>query len=468
MRRWAFAAGVTAWTSRPVRWSKKAWRSASSPPRASASRARSSRCVRSTSAASVSTTSKKATSRPSAAASSSTRGSRWWSPPKGSGSCSRGTAKFRSSTRKAARWRSTKCPPEPSSRSPKTKRQGRARSLCEWDPHSIPILAETGGKVRFEDLIDGTTMRSEKDPSGHIRYVIMEHKGDLHPQVVARRSGRRQDSRLLLHARTGPLGSRRRQMITPGTMVAKTPREASGTQDITGGLPRVTEIFEARKPKDPAVIAEIDGTVELLAEKKRGKRSIIVRSESGIEREHLDHAQQALARPLGRHRASRRRAGRWSARAARHSCAFPGEEAVQQYLPAKFKTCTAASASKSTTSTSRSSSPMLRKVRIESRRHDVAARQRDRQVRVPPGSTMRCQVREDRRSGRQRVARRDIVPRTLERGQLPKSRRSAARLPKAPGRRRRLPARSCWASPRRRCKARASSRPPASRKRPRC
>ena len=68
------------------------------------------------------------------------------------------------------------------------------------------------------------------------------------------------------------------QMISPGTLVAKTPREATGTQDITGGLPRVTEIFEARKPKDPAVIAEIDGTVELLSEKKRGKRSIIVRS----------------------------------------------------------------------------------------------------------------------------------------------------------------------------------------------
>ena len=56
--------------------------------------------------------------------------------------------------------------------------------LCEWDPHSIPILAETGGKIRFEDLVDGQTMRSEKDPSGHIRYVIMEHKGDMHPQVV--------------------------------------------------------------------------------------------------------------------------------------------------------------------------------------------------------------------------------------------------------------------------------------------
>src|SRR5690348_18084312 len=76
-------------------------------------------------------------------------------------------------------------------------------------------------------------------------------------------------------------------VISAGTLLAKTPREVSGTQDITGGLPRVTEIFEARKPKEPAVIAEIDGTVELLGEKRRGKRTIIVRSESGIEREHL-------------------------------------------------------------------------------------------------------------------------------------------------------------------------------------
>jgi DNA-directed RNA polymerase subunit beta' len=159
--------------------------------------------------------------------------------------------------------------------------------LCEWDPHSIPILAETGGKVRFEDLIDGQTMRSEKDPSGHIRFVIMEHKGDLHPQVVVEDPA---DGKILdfyYMPERAHLEVTEGQIISPGTLVAKTPREASGTQDITGGLPRVTEIFEARKPKDPAVIAEIDGTVELLSEKKRGKRSIVVRSESGIEREHL-------------------------------------------------------------------------------------------------------------------------------------------------------------------------------------
>jgi DNA-directed RNA polymerase subunit beta' len=77
------------------------------------------------------------------------------------------------------------------------------------------------------------------------------------------------------------------ETVSAGHILAKTPREASGTQDITGGLPRVTEIFEARKPKDPAIMAEIDGKVEILGEKRRGKRTIVVRNESGLEREHL-------------------------------------------------------------------------------------------------------------------------------------------------------------------------------------
>ncbi|MGI9458037.1 MAG: DNA-directed RNA polymerase subunit beta' [Aeoliella sp.] len=159
--------------------------------------------------------------------------------------------------------------------------------LCEWDPHSIPILSETGGKVRFEDLIEGETIRSEKEASGHTRFLVMEHKGDLHPQVVVEdpKDGKILDfyympEKAYLEVKEG-------DKVAPGAVIAKTPREAGGTQDITGGLPRVTEIFEARKPKDPAVIAEIDGAVEIMQEKKRGKRSIIVRSESGIEREHL-------------------------------------------------------------------------------------------------------------------------------------------------------------------------------------
>jgi DNA-directed RNA polymerase subunit beta' len=119
--------------------------------------------------------------------------------------------------------------------------------------------------------------------------------------------------------------------ISAGTLLAKTPREVSGTQDITGGLPRVTEIFEARKPKDPAVIAEIDGNVELLGEKRRGKRTIIVRSESGIEREHL----VSHGKHLRVHAGSFVRAGEAlvdGPLVPHDILRISGEEAVQQYL----------------------------------------------------------------------------------------------------------------------------------------
>ncbi|MBN2023545.1 MAG: DNA-directed RNA polymerase subunit beta' [Pirellulales bacterium] len=158
--------------------------------------------------------------------------------------------------------------------------------LCHWDPHSIPILAEVGGHVRYEDVIEGETMRVEKDPSGHARRLVMEHKGDLHPQVVIEdETGKILDFYYL--PEKAHIEVNEGDEVVAGTLLAKTPRDVAGTQDITGGLPRVTEIFEARKPKEPAIIAEIDGSVELLGEKRRGKRTIIVRSETGIEREHL-------------------------------------------------------------------------------------------------------------------------------------------------------------------------------------
>ncbi|TWT54425.1 DNA-directed RNA polymerase subunit beta' [Rubripirellula amarantea] len=158
--------------------------------------------------------------------------------------------------------------------------------LCEWNPYSIPILSEVTGIVRFEDIVEGETVRSERENSGNVRMMVVDHKGDLHPQIVIQdETGKNLDvqylpERALVMAKEGAT-------IIPGDVIAEMPREAGGVSDITGGLPRVTEIFEARKPKDPAVIAEVDGEVEILAERKRGKRTIIVRSESGIEREHL-------------------------------------------------------------------------------------------------------------------------------------------------------------------------------------
>jgi DNA-directed RNA polymerase subunit beta' len=158
--------------------------------------------------------------------------------------------------------------------------------VCRWDPHTTPILASVSGVAYFEDLEVGETLRIEHDAGGSERWQVMEHKGDLHPQVVVKdETGKILDvyyipEKAYIEVREG-------QKISAGTVLAKTPRDVTGTQDITGGLPRVTEVFEARRPKEPAVIAEIDGVVEISPEKKRGKRTIIVKHESGNAREHL-------------------------------------------------------------------------------------------------------------------------------------------------------------------------------------
>lgn len=158
--------------------------------------------------------------------------------------------------------------------------------LCEWNQFLIPILAEVGGRIRFDDVVEGVTMRLEKDPSGNVRRTITEHRGDYHPQIVLEDEDGKTINVCYLPERaniTVAEGSR----VSAGAVLAHMPRENRGISDITGGLPRVTEIFEARKPKDPAVLAEIDGEVEILVKKSRGKRTLLIRSESGQEREHL-------------------------------------------------------------------------------------------------------------------------------------------------------------------------------------
>ncbi len=156
--------------------------------------------------------------------------------------------------------------------------------ICEWDPHLTPILAEVGGFVRFQDVTEGETVRLEQE-GGRAKYVVIEHKGEKHPQVVIEdKKGNVLDYHYL------PAKARievsEGQSISPGVELARQPRAMGGTQDITGGLPRVTEIFEARKPKEPAVMAEISGKVEIRPDKRRGKMTIIVRSDSGMEKEH--------------------------------------------------------------------------------------------------------------------------------------------------------------------------------------
>jgi DNA-directed RNA polymerase subunit beta' len=204
------------------------------------------------------------------------------------------------------------------------------RPMAKWDPHMIPILAEMPGRVRFEDIIEGKTMREEVDPQSKVkRKVIIEHKGELHPQVI-------------LEDKTGkilgvyPIPEKANvevdegEAIEAGAVIAKTPREISGTQDITSGLPRVTELFEARRPRDPAVISEIDGIAEL-GEKRRRKRTIIVRNESGIQKEHLvPHGKH-----LRVHRGDRVRAGEPLVEGPlvlQDILRISGEEELQQHL----------------------------------------------------------------------------------------------------------------------------------------
>lgn len=166
--------------------------------------------------------------------------------------------------------------------------------LCRWDPHAVPIISQVGGKVRLDDCVEGQTVRSEKEASGNINRTIMEHRGGMHPQVILEDgAGTILDFYYLPEGAT--LQCNDGDQISSGTVIARTPRDSSGTQDITGGLPRVTELFEARSPKDPAVVAEIGGEVELLAEKKRGKRIVMVRGEDGTEVEHIiPHGKQLL------------------------------------------------------------------------------------------------------------------------------------------------------------------------------
>ncbi|MBI1883255.1 MAG: DNA-directed RNA polymerase subunit beta' [Chlamydiae bacterium] len=160
--------------------------------------------------------------------------------------------------------------------------------FVRWDPYNVPILTEQSGFVRFHDIIEGSTMKRELDQStGLIGTVIVEHKQDLHPQIIITDK----EGKEIYGYYSIPAGAHvvvgEGDYIEGGSLLAKTPRKISKTKDITGGLPRVAELFEARRPKDASEIAKIDGVVEFRGTFK-GKRLLIVKDElTGIEEEHL-------------------------------------------------------------------------------------------------------------------------------------------------------------------------------------
>jgi len=170
---------------------------------------------------------------------------------------------------------------------PENGRVKKGQAFVKWDPYNIPILTEMGGTIEFHDFIDGVTMKKEMDEStGLIGRVIMEHKEELHPQIILY-----DDNKEAVAYYSIPAGAHivveEGEKVSAGSLLAKTPRKVSKTKDITGGLPRVAELFEARRPKDAAEIARIDGVVEFGGTLK-GKRRLIVKDpQTGSEEEHL-------------------------------------------------------------------------------------------------------------------------------------------------------------------------------------
>ena len=152
------------------------------------------------------------------------------------------------------------------------KEVNKGEVFVRWDPYTSPILTEVKGRVKFEDMGEGKTMREELNPvTGVTERVVVEHKTEYHPQIIILDS---KDEVLGIYPL--PIGAhimvKDGETAEAGELVAKIPRVSGKTRDITGGLPRVAELFEARRPKDPAVISEIDGFVEFSESKKKPKR----------------------------------------------------------------------------------------------------------------------------------------------------------------------------------------------------
>lgn len=160
--------------------------------------------------------------------------------------------------------------------------------ICEWDPYNALILSEVPGKIMYENIIEGVTVKVERDPEiGVENYIVTESRQKAkNPSIFIMGSGEEP-----LRVYDLPVGAHLivedKALIKAGLPLAKIPRAVGKTGDITGGLPRVTELFEARNPSDPAKVAEIDGEVTISKKLKRGNREIIVTSRSGEEKRYL-------------------------------------------------------------------------------------------------------------------------------------------------------------------------------------
>ena len=165
----------------------------------------------------------------------------------------------------------------------------KGKKLAQWEPHNVPIICDRPGYVKYDDLYEGiSTQKDTNRQTGQVELVVKQHRGELNPQVVVYADEGLQD---LIGTYALPPGAiisvDEGDYVKAGTLLARIPRGAIKTKDITGGLPRVAELFEARKPKESAEISKIDGIVDIRGLQKN-KRIVIVRDDAtGMEEEHL-------------------------------------------------------------------------------------------------------------------------------------------------------------------------------------
>jgi DNA-directed RNA polymerase subunit beta' len=187
-------------------------------------------------------------------------------------------------------------------------------TLAQWDPHSIPVLSEKAGMVVYRDVTPGITVKRQRDEAtGNVASVVIEHKEDLTPQIEiyeTTRKGPFKANEIAEVAKNGklvatypiPTGAQIQvnegDVIAPGGLIAKTPRQAARTQDITGGLPRIAELFEARRPKETAEMSKIDGIVSMGGILRGKRRLIVTHEETGHHEEHLiPHTKHIVVQP---------------------------------------------------------------------------------------------------------------------------------------------------------------------------
>ncbi len=162
--------------------------------------------------------------------------------------------------------------------------------LLEWDPYTFSILTEVSGVVHFKDLIDGMTLQEQVDEVTGMSQLVVTDSPDekRQPTLVVRpegAQGSRSEAKKYLMPTHAHLMVRDGEEVHAGDVLAKIPRETTKTKDITGGLPRVVELFEARKPRETAIIAEINGVVKY-GEVTKGQRKIFVVGDDGEQREY--------------------------------------------------------------------------------------------------------------------------------------------------------------------------------------